>query len=394
MGGADPNLFKLAELGVPPALSRLACDEARKVAVRVFLLDNSGSTEAHDGHILRPNLLTDTDGGTAHSGRDIGAGYSFVSATRWQEICASAEAGRALGAATGVPCEFHLLNPLSGWRDGARTGVGQEGCDWLRTSGAEDDRSRLAAFLSQVAPAGVTPLAERVRALEARFAQLDGAAQGGGSGRIGFLVIVTDGAPTPLHSGQPTEQAARAALSELRHLTQRYPVRLVVRLTTDESSACDFWNHADAEAELPLDVLDDITAEAHEIAAAGNGWLAYTPALHMLRESGTLVGVLDDLDERRLLPGEAALLASLLVGGSEDGAPWPDWRHAASEFRAHLRARCAAAGSGYDARRLRPSPLVDAAQLCHAMRLAGWRDGQRLRLAGLCCARPRRGAEP
>ena len=29
----------------------------------------------------------------------------------------------------------------------------------------------------------------------------------------------------------------------------------------------------------------------------GNGWLAYTRALHLLRESGTLVGLLDLLDE-------------------------------------------------------------------------------------------------
>ena len=52
-----------------------------------------------------------------------------------------------------------------------------------------------------------------------------------------------------------------------------------------------------------MDVLDDIMAEAKEIYVCGNSWLAYTPALHMLRESGTLVGLLDLLDERRLCPG-------------------------------------------------------------------------------------------
>ena len=38
----------------------------------------------------------------------------------------------------------------------------------------------------------------------------------------------------------------------------------------------------------------------------------------MLRESGTLVGLLDLLDERRLRPGEAATLASLLLLASGD----------------------------------------------------------------------------
>ena len=31
-------------------------------------------------------------------------------------------------------------------------------------------------------------------------------------------------------------------------------------------------------------MLDDIQGEASEVARAGNGWLAYTPALHTLRE--------------------------------------------------------------------------------------------------------------
>ena len=44
----------------------------------------------------------------------------------------------------------------------------------------------------------------------------------------------------------------------------------------------------------------------------GNGWLAYSPALHLLRESGTTIGLLDLLDERKLRPGEAAVLAGLL----------------------------------------------------------------------------------
>ena len=35
-------------------------------------------------------------------------------------------------------------------------------------------------------------------------------------------------------------------------------------------------------------VSDDLMAEAKEVYDNGNGWLAYTPALHMLRESGTL----------------------------------------------------------------------------------------------------------
>ena len=105
-------------------------------------------------------------------------------------------------------------------------------------------------------------------------------------------------------------------------------------------------------------------AEAKEIYDCGNSWLAYTPALHMLRESGTLVGLLDLLDERRLCPGEAATLAALLLDGDSGGgsgssgtgsntsssdstlpaaaaaAALPDWQYEPEAFEASLRAKC------------------------------------------------------
>lgn len=337
---ASPS--SLAALGIPPGLARIARDEAERVGVRVFLLDNSGSTNTYDGHELR--------------------GHRLVSCTRWREICASAEAACAFGAAVGVPCEFHLLNPL---RPNRRSEV--EGEDFIRTEGAGDDARRLRTFLGKVNPTGVTPLAERLQSLWPRFDAF--AESAGASGRIAFLVIATDGAPTPPNSGQPTPRAASAALAMLRRLTQAFPVRLVVRLCTDESDAVGFWNDADAEVELPLDVLDDIEGEAKEIASVGNGWLAYSPALHTLRESGTTCGLLDLLDERRLAPGEAAVLAGLLLDGGEH--PLPDWRHEPAEFAAELRQRAAAAGTAFDARRRRVGPIIDVHALLRAQRRRG-----------------------
>ena len=368
---ADPRA--LAALHVPPALIRLACDEAKRVAVRVFLLDNSGSTAAHDGHLLQPYAS---------------GSYTLRNCTRWQEICQSAETACALGAATGVPCEFHLLNPLGGWTNGGNTGLGHEGLDWIRTTGAPADKERLSAFLSKSQPGGVTPVAERVRALAPRFAVSDDERR---EGAVAFFIVITDGAPTSLHSGQPTSQAAQSALRELRQLTRVAPVRIVVRLCTDDDDAVSFWNGADAEDELPLDVLDDLMAEAKEVYECGNGWLAYTPALHMLRESGTMVGLLDLLDERRLRPGEAATLAALLLDGDSSGsaapgvpspaAALPDWQYAPEEFKTALRMRCTAVGDGWDARRRKLAPIVNSSELLRSMQVAGWGGGPFMAMA-------------
>lgn len=340
------------------------CEESPRVGLRLFLLDNSGSTATLDGHVLR--------------------GQRLVDSSRWAEICALATSAAALGAATGTPCEFHLLNPLR--TVGAHAEV--EGQDFVSTSGnPAADEARLKAFLSRVQPRGVTPLAERLAALRPRFSAF--AERAGATGQSAFLVIATDGAPTPSNSGTPTAAASAAALRELRSLTAALPVRIVVRLCTDEDSAVEFWNSADAEVELPLDVLDDFTSEAAEVAKCGNGWVAYSPALHMVREFGTLVGLLDLLDERKLRPGEAATLAGLLLaggdgngggGGDGDEDQLPDWQYERKEFAVALRTRALRAPAVFDGRRRRRVPQVDADAALRAIH--GVSRSSRLMMAG------------
>merc|ERR1711862_130216 len=71
------------------------------------------------------------------------------------------------------------------------------------------------------------------------------------------------------------------------------------------------------ELEFPLDILDDISSEGQEIAAEnGNGWFAYTPLLHRIREAGTLCKLFDSIDERALTPVEVKYFAELLSGSN------------------------------------------------------------------------------
>ncbi len=52
-----------------------------------------------------------------------------------------------------------------------------------------------------------------------------------------------------------------------------------------------------------MDILDDITGEAKEIAAV-NSWLTYGEPLHRMREFGVTIKELDILDEARLTPDQ------------------------------------------------------------------------------------------
>jgi len=84
--------------------------EEKKIGLRLFLLDNSGSTDQMDGHYLEelPN----------------GAVASHA-CSRWEEIKHMALEQAKWNDVVGTPCEFILLNPVGGPL--------KEGRDFLRT---------------------------------------------------------------------------------------------------------------------------------------------------------------------------------------------------------------------------------------------------------------------
>jgi hypothetical protein len=56
-------------------------------------------------------------------------------------------------------------------------------------------------------------------------------------------------------------------------------------------------NSIDEQLEVAIDVLDDFVGESVEVAKV-NGWLAYGPPLHLLREFGTTCRDFDMIDEQ------------------------------------------------------------------------------------------------
>ena len=103
---SDAYALELMELGATPALLSTLVDREAAVGVRMFLLDNSGSTDTWDGSTLR---LTSSSA-TTPEGERQGAKYTLDSATRWDEIKQVARDHARHNLELNHVCEFHLLN--------------------------------------------------------------------------------------------------------------------------------------------------------------------------------------------------------------------------------------------------------------------------------------------
>ena len=189
-------------------------------------------------------------------------------------------------------------------------------------------------------------------------------------GKSVFIIIATDGLPTDL-SGDTSENAKRETVAELRKLCSEWRAQIVVRLCTSEDEVVEFWNDVDALPELLIDVIDDFESEAREMKKSGNGWLTYSPSLHAIREGGTHLGLLDGLDERRLMGGEAACLAALLVDQNHaGGGPLPD-PYVRGGAEAFARVVASRVGTCYDPLKRAYAPTVDARGLARAVAAGG-----------------------
>ncbi|CAE8719558.1 unnamed protein product [Polarella glacialis] len=296
-GQVTDRVKALSDLGVPWGLARLIKEEDAQIALRIFLLDNSGSTAAGDGRIL-------IDG-------------SMVSCTRWEETRHMAVRQARWNAHVGTPCEFVLLNPPSPRSSGSalRNGVDYLRIDPVADEGLEQQCLSLEQMLEKTQPRGPTPLAQRIneiyRRIEGEKEQLAQAAQ-----RV-VLIIATDGLPTSPTGGGSNRREKKEFVEALRRMAGTLLVHIVIRLTTGEDEVVEFYNQLDEELEFPLEVLDDIESEAREVRNKGNGWLAYSPLIHTIREQGTFVKLFDLLDERQLTAMEAMVLARLLLQEGE-----------------------------------------------------------------------------
>lgn len=283
------------ECGVPPQLAQVLAEEDHSIALRVYILDNSGSMHAGDGKIQ-------VDPSSSMSSQ------LFRPASRWEELKHMALEHASWNAKLGVPSEFVLLNSPSPTRP-------VDGRDMVRIDAKKgnthDQITALRTLLDRTIPGSGTPLTERLHDLRQRLHQT--APELHEKDRKLMLILVTDGIP----NGSQREFAGA-----IRLLAKEHPVHVVVRLCTNDDSVSEFYNDVDKELELSLDILDDLQGEAKNVYQL-NPWLTYAPVLHTVREAGTLSKLLDFVDERSLTPMEVGLCAQLLLRAEGEAKyPW------------------------------------------------------------------------
>ncbi|KAJ8612849.1 hypothetical protein CTAYLR_002093 [Chrysophaeum taylorii] len=290
----DEAIGVMRSMGLPRGLAEQIMKSTLTFAVRYWIVDNSGSMSASDGHRIV---------------RGPGGREGMVTCSRWEELGCAIKWHARLAVELGAYTEFRLLNA---------PGVGPRRVTVGTTVGSYDAASaeELAHIDGLVAttPTGRTPLCEHIRAVTA---EIDARKEFlNATGQRACVIIASD--------GEATDGDLARALAPLHSL----PAWVVVRLCTDDERVVEYWNSIDEELELDLEVLDDLSGEAAEVHSH-SPYLAYAAPLHRLREFGTLYKLVDVLDERPLEKHELLDLVALILGDDvREHLPHPqiDWR--------------------------------------------------------------------
>ncbi len=196
----------------------------------------------------------------------------MVACSRWSELTEALKFHANLARSCSAPTEFRLLNGAAPILIG--TPHDNNGNNFNILMNALDG-----------SPNGGTPLCRHIHEVTNEIRMME--QQLRANGQKVLVMIATD--------GESSDGNIAEAMRPLKDL----PVWVVVRLCTDEDKITRYWNNIDSELELDMDVLDDLSGEAEEIAEH-NPWLTYGEPLHRLREFGIPVKELDLLDESKL----------------------------------------------------------------------------------------------
>lgn len=288
----------LASMGLPAGVlssvyqSYLACDS------RLWLIDDSSMMKIKDSHV-------------GFGGKERGTIERIDNVTRWIELKEYVSFHTLMTSKCWVPTTIWFLN------DRRKLNL----CRGAPEDVAEEMTQIKAAVTGASLDRSACPLASCVRNLSEGIRKR-------GSDRRTTLVICTQGLPTD-REGRSGSDVTRELLEELWKLA-KLPVKIIIRLCTDDEKVTDMFNTMDARFDS-VDVLDDFWGEALEVYLH-NPWLTYSIGMHRLRESGFAPELMDDLDERPLSLDEIHKLCKTLFVGEDTSINLPHPSKGWNEF--------------------------------------------------------------
>jgi Mg-chelatase subunit ChlD len=291
----------LKDQGFTSGLADALQTNKRAFPLSIWVVDNSGSMMARDGH-----RILETKGK-----------LQFASCTRWAEMQQTVDYHAQMASLLESPTTFRMLN------DPGRVAGPQQFSVGTNADNADQELAVAQSVMWNSQPGGVTPLVQHIHEIRENVLELEPQLRENGT-KVA-IVLATDGLPTDPqgYSNFTVKQQFVQALRSLEGL----PVWIVVRLCTDEDDVVEYYNDLDAQLELSLEVLDDLSAEAQEVHEFNN-WLTYGLPLHRMREMGFHHRLFDLLDERKLSKDELRDLFKILFGAGMAEAPDPeaDWK--------------------------------------------------------------------
>lgn len=299
------SIRQLKEQGFTTGLAEAMTKNNAAFPLRIWVVDNSGSMAKSDGHRIVETRNKD----------DV----KIVNCTRWTEIQETVNYHAEMAALLQAPTVFRMLNDPGRINGPQQFSIAERGESFI-----QEDLEIAGKTMRNSVPGGVTPLAAHIREITENIFSMAPTLSRDGS-KVA-IILATDGLPTD-SMGMSSQSTRREFLNALRAL-EGLPVWVVIRLCTDEDEVVDFYNDLDAQLELNLEVLDDLTSEAKEVYAF-NSWLNYCLPLHRCREMGYWNRLFDLLDERKLTKDELRDFFFLLFGEKAfDGVPDPqaDWK--------------------------------------------------------------------
>eukprot|EP00984_Skeletonema_dohrnii_P029895 scaffold20854_cov126-Skeletonema_dohrnii-CCMP3373.AAC.4 len=289
-------------LQLPPGLFAAVMECYEAIDSRKWLIENSASMNIQDAHAMMVGFKLEY----IASVEFLGSGY----VTRWQEFSQTFDFHVKMSARCWIPTEFWLVND---------SGEGAGSQRFSVACGNKKDLSEEREMAYKIIKRATleekrNTLASQLRRIEKRIAKE--ALELTANNKHVVLMLCTDGDELG-RKGSAAQDFVDSvvALSKL-------PVKIIVRLYTDDDRIIDFFNRLDSKL-TDIEVLDDYFGEAMEVYLH-NPWLTYGLGLHRLREAGLTSDFVGELDERCFSIEDIHRFCEEFFTGGEVDLPHPN----------------------------------------------------------------------